>query len=241
VQARERVLQIVSHDLRSPLTNVMLNVDLASSLLRRSGSGAEVQRLLAGINASTEQMNHLIGDLLDLTRSRSGQLRVVREPLRLADLVRLMIEPYRTRAAQKGVGLEVQLHDELPAVSGDAPRLVQVMGNLLENGICHTPEGGSIMLRAERRGAHVRVTVADTGEGIPRDQLTRVFDPFWQGRSRGHGGTGLGLAIARALIEAHGGTIQVESEAGQGSTFAFTLPTAAEAVEVRSEKCEVGN
>ena len=129
-------------------------------------------------------------------------------------------------ADAKPLTLEIEFPDALPRILADAGRVVQVVSNVVGNAVKFTPAGGQIRVRAAAAGDDVRIEVADTGPGLPADQLPHVFDRFWQARRTGRVGIGLGLAIAKGIVEAHGGHIGVESEEGKGSRFFFTFPRA---------------
>lgn len=150
-------------------------------------------------------------------------------PDSLEDVLRKAVEAIRPRAEAGGLTLSIQFSSELPLVPLDRTRIAQLMGNLLENAISHTPQGGSVTVSAERIGDVARVTVADTGEGISADDLPQVFERFYRvdpSRARTTGGAGLGLTIVKQLVEAHGGVIRAESTQGKGSRFIFDLPLA---------------
>ena len=128
-------------------------------------------------------------------------------------------------AASASVALQLQVEPELGAVWADESRIVQVLVNLIGNALKFTPEGGEVRVTAERTVTGVLFAVTDNGPGIAPDQLTHVFDRFWQARSTDRSGAGLGLAIAKGIVEAHGGKLTVASEVGAGSTFIFTVPS----------------
>jgi signal transduction histidine kinase len=135
----------------------------------------------------------------------------------------------QVQATTKGLSVSVDLPDTLPAVNIDSHRISQVLRNLLENALAHTAEGGTISVTARQQERWVEVSVIDTGEGIPAEDLPNIFERFYRvdkSRARATGGSGLGLTIARRLVEAHGGTITAESELGKGSRFSFTVPIA---------------
>ena len=137
----------------------------------------------------------------------------------------------RVQAAVKGMSVSLDLPNKLPSVNIDAHRISQVLRNLLENAIIHTGNGGRITVTAEEHDNRVKVSVTDTGEGIPAEDLPNIFERFYRidkSRTRATGGSGLGLTIAKRLVEAHGGQIEVQSEPGKGSRFTFTLPVSAE-------------
>jgi signal transduction histidine kinase len=150
------------------------------------------------------------------------------EPLEVAELLADVSTSFSGQAEAAGIRLGTEVVDGLPTITGDIGRLDQVLGNLVANALRHTSSGGTITLCAEPHGDHVCIMVRDTGEGIPAEDLPFIFDRFWRGdraRSRADGaGSGLGLVIARYLVQAHGGRIEVESQPGQGTTFAVHLP-----------------
>jgi PAS domain S-box-containing protein len=235
IQARERVLAFVSHDLRNPLATVLLN---ASMLLEQVAEGEDgpsgaggLREQLGWIMRSSEQMNRLIQDLLEVTRIEAGRLRLERTALDVAVLLAEAGALFSALASEKEIALEIDVASAaaLPPVWADRERLHQVLSNLIGNALKFTLRGGWVRLRAEAEAeggdaGGVRFVVEDGGIGIEADQLPHLFDPYWQGRRGARGGVGLGLAIARGILEAHGGTLAVESTPGQGSTFSFTIP-----------------
>ena len=218
---RDEVLGIVSHDLRNPL-NV---ISMASALILDGAIPEPVRRPAETIQRMVVQMNHLIQDLLEVSRIEAGSLEVEPQPVAAPDLLRSAYEAWAPLAGAKSIALAVETDAGAPAVLADTARVLQVFSNLIGNAVKFTPEGGRIVLGAEPDEGAVRFRVADTGSGIPAGQLTRVFDRFWQARENRRGGAGLGLAIAKGIVEAHGGRIWAESVEGQGSTFFFTLPS----------------
>ncbi|MCI0673392.1 MAG: HAMP domain-containing histidine kinase, partial [Myxococcaceae bacterium] len=165
--------------------------------------------------------------LLDVSRLEAGSLTLERLSEDVASLVRKALESFQTPAQEKKLRLESAVEEGLPPVVADRRRVLQVLSNLLGNAVKFTPPGGRITLGAARTAEDVCFSVSDTGPGIPEEQREHVFDRFWQARKTAHAGAGLGLAIARGLVEAHGGSIRVESKVGEGSRFLFTLPVAA--------------
>ena len=166
-------------------------------------------------------------DLRLLALAEAGALRLNRELDSLADVLHRSVEAIRPRAEAKGVAVSLDAQPDFPLIEIDRTRVAQVVGNLLENAIQHTPEGGQVAVLAEVTGSAARVTVADTGEGIPPEDIPQVFERFYRvdaSRSRATGGVGLGLTIAKQLVEAHGGNIRAESTPGKGSRFIFELP-----------------
>jgi signal transduction histidine kinase len=224
VRTRDEMLSIVSHDLRNPLHTVGMS---SSFLLDVLPDGDQmVRKQLAIIKRSTDSMNRMIEDLLDITRIETGRLAVecsrVEVPT-LLDEVETMMRPLAEGA---GLRLECLAGDRLPTLYADRDRLVQVFSNLVGNAIKFTPEGGTVTLRAEGTGGAVCFQVADTGAGIPAEHLPRLFDRFWQARRTDRRGLGLGLPIVKGIVEAHGGHVEVASTPGAGTTFSFTLPAA---------------
>jgi two-component system OmpR family sensor kinase len=229
-ELRRNMVADVAHELRTPLS--VLQGNLRAIL---DGVYPLEQAEIAALYDETRLLSRLVGDLHDLAQAEAGQLHLDLRPTDVAEVVRTMVANLAIAAEAKGVRLTTDLADGLPPVLADPDRLAQIMRNLLSNALRHTPEGGQITVSATYNGRHefdgpaVRIVVADTGEGIPTDELPRVFDRFWRAersRSRERGGSGLGLAIARHLVQAHGGEMGVESEVGQGSRFWFTLPAA---------------
>jgi signal transduction histidine kinase len=149
------------------------------------------------------------------------------QPEDIAALINQIVATVRSQAATKGVSLSIDLPAELPPVKIDSNRISQVLRNLLDNAVAHTPRGGTITVTARQQDKWVEVGVDDTGEGIPAEDLPNIFERFYRvdkSRTRATGGSGLGLTIARRLVEVHGGRIEVQSELGKGSCFTFTLP-----------------
>ena len=224
VAVREEVLAIVAHDLRNLLHTIKAGVHLLLDLdLPRD---REVRHLHSLARAS-DRMNHLIADLLDSSRLEAGLLTLERAPLAPGELVREAAEQMRPLAEAAGIRLEVRPEDGASMIPGDRERLLRVLFNLIGNAIRYTPRDGRIVLSAETRDDGVRIGVADQGPGIPEDERASIFTPFWQSNRRSPGGVGLGLAIAAAIVDLHGGDIQVDSEVGRGTTFWIELPGSA--------------
>jgi signal transduction histidine kinase/CHASE3 domain sensor protein len=227
VQAREEVLAIVSHDLRNPLNAVML----AASLLQTSDKVAPDDReQLEIIDISAKRMQRLIADLLDVTRLEGGkQLPIEPAPLDVQSLFEETYELFKSQAATGSITLQCQAPKDVPPVYADRHRVLQVLSNLIGNAMKFTPPGGMITCRAEPEDGKVLIAVADTGPGIPGENLGDIFNPYWQAKRTARLGAGLGLPIAKGIVESHGGRIWVESEPGNGTKFFFTLPVAVDA------------
>jgi signal transduction histidine kinase len=221
--AREEVLAVVAHDLRNPLGVISGTIDL----LRDFEVAPEQRgRLLAAAARSVQQMKRLVSDLLDVTRYENGRLVVDTRDVDASLLIDDALDIARSALGQRPVGVVASPVASNLRVMGDRGRLAQVFGNLLGNAIKFTPDGGRISIRAWRDGGMVAFEVADTGPGIPPMDRERLFDRFWQAKPADLRGIGLGLAITKAIVEAHGGRIWVESEPGAGSRFTFVLPAA---------------
>jgi PAS domain S-box-containing protein len=233
-QARDEVLGVVSHDLRNPISAIAM----CARVLRHSEPIDTAARddLLLTISESTEWMNRLIQDLLDVANIERGQLSLERRTESPVAMIEQAIHMFSVEASDHGITLDAEVDGERPAVWADAARVVQVLGNLLRNAIKFTPNGGRITVRAGQRDGFVVLSVTDTGSGISPDVQRRVFDRYWHSSDGARRrGSGLGLSIAKGIVEAHGGRIWLESTPGQGSTFSFTLPlaNAAQSVDIR--------
>lgn len=232
VKTREKVLAIVSHDLRNPLSSI----SLAAQVLSHAGHSDidSVHDYAQRILRSAGQMEMLIGDLLDFAKIQSGTFSI-EERLREkpAEVILPMVQNFRTQAEAGRLRLEADVPPDLPEIACDCNRVAQVLSNLLGNAVKFTPPGGSIRVSAEQAGGELLVSVADTGPGIPEDQLTKVFDMYWQAAATRKLGSGLGLAIAKGIVEAYGGKIWAESEPGRGARFSFTVPLATAATKTR--------
>jgi signal transduction histidine kinase len=219
-RTQQRFLADVSHELRTPLTTIRGNVDL----MRRMGV-ADAD-FLDDIQAELDRMTRLVNDLLLLARADVGSLPIDR---RLVELDTVLLDAYRQLSALPG-GVSVHLAEvDQVAVLGDSDRLKQLILNLGDNAVKYTPPGGTVSLYLTKAEGRAHLQVRDTGIGIPREDLPYIFDRFYRvdkARTRAHGGSGLGLSIVRWIVDVHGGTIQVESKVGEGTTFHVYLPLA---------------
>lgn len=222
--ARDEVLAVVSHDLRNPLNAIVVG---AQALLSMDVPRDQQAPMLEIIRRNGNRMDRLIQDLLDASRLQGGRrLAVEAAAIDLRAVVDEVCQAVavRIRASMQKVVCEVPA--DMPPVRADRDRLLQVLGNLIDNALKFTPEGGQVTVRARVSDVEARTEVADTGPGIPEAHRSHLFEPFWQARQAGRHSAGLGLAIAKGIVEAHGGRIGVESSEGRGSTFWFTLPLA---------------
>ncbi len=223
---RRQLVADVAHELRTPLSGIQGTVEAL-----QDGIFPLTPENLTPIHQQVTMLNRLVEDLRTLAQAESGQLTLEQEPLSLEELAGAQVAAHLPKAQQEGVELRLHVADRLPRVWGDGQRLAQVLGNLLANGLRHTPRGGQVLVRLRPLGRGVELAVLDTGEGISPQDLPHIFDRFYRGdrsRSRATGGSGLGLAIARQLVEAHGGRIWAESPPpGQdrGSGFYVWLPS----------------
>ena len=222
--AKDEFLATVSHELRTPLNSILGWTMIA----RRLSPSADIERALATIERSARAQARIIEDVLDTARIISGKLRLEMTTSKVADAIGGAVQAVRPAADAKGVRLESKLNGSIGFISADADRLQQIVWNLLSNAIKFTPKGGRVELTASRVGSIVRVCVTDTGQGIRREFLPYLFEPFRQAdgsTTRRHGGLGLGLAIVKQLVDAHGGSVVARSDGeGTGSTFTVELP-----------------
>ncbi len=236
-QIQRDFLANVSHELKTPLTSIQ---GFAQAIQDgAAGDSASIRKSATIIYDEATRMNRMVGELLDLARIESGQIVMRRESVQLGQLLQNVVERLALRAHEGGVALSAEIAAGLPTISGDGDRLAQVFSNLIDNALKHTPSGGKVTVAARllsgsaavKRGkpiGGVEVTVADTGSGIPPEDLSRIFERFYQiDKSRARtkeGSLGLGLAIVKEIVTAHGGTIHAESIVGLGTKFVVWLP-----------------
>lgn len=220
---KSEFIAAASHELRTPLTSVQLGIHL----LLEAGPGTlsdRQQEILQVCREDTLRLDRLMRELLDLSRIESGDVTPVRQAVRTAPLLRDTVESLRLQIESRGVALVVDAAPDLPNIFVDRGQIERVVTNLVTNASRATPSGGTITVSAAARDHEVAVSVADTGSGIPREYLAKIFEPFVQVPNAPVGGAGLGLTISRRIIEAHDGQLSVQSEPGKGSTFTFTVP-----------------
>ena len=222
---RRQLLSDLAHELRTPLATIEGYVEGV-----RDGVVPPTAETWSVLETESGRIRRLVDDLQKVSRAEERQLDLHVVPLAPDSIVAAAVQGAGPAYAAKGVALETAVADHLPAVAVDRDRIGEVLANLLENALRHTPPGGSVEVRAAGRGGEVAFAVSDWGEGIAPEHLSRVFERFYRvdsGRARVRGGSGIGLAIARALVEAHGGRIWAESEGpGLGACFTLTLPAA---------------
>lgn len=223
-ELKDEFIGLVSHEIRSPLTVIMGAVNTALTEGARL-TREEMRQLLQDAASETENLSHLLGNLLELSRAQAGRLVLTKEPVSLRNVVRTVVDKIRQQSAIHR--FVVDLPRGLPMVYADQLRLERIFHNLLENAVKYSPDGGDIRIFARQDGDNLVIGVSDNGIGIsPHDQgkLFSAFQRLEDRRLTGVKGVGLGLLVCRRLVEAHGGRIWVESEPGKGSTFSFTLP-----------------
>ncbi|HEY0547304.1 MAG TPA: ATP-binding protein [Pyrinomonadaceae bacterium] len=227
-EMKEEFLALTTHDLRSPLTVISGVINFFTSG-RLGELSPEQKNMVAMMERNTQSLIELVNDLLDASKLESGTMRLDVAAIDLRGLVGELRENMEPLAREKGLTLEEKLASDLPAVEADRAKLRRILVNLLSNAVKFTNRGGRVGVSAEQSDGRVLITVSDTGVGIAQEDVDRLFDKYEQARSRatrGEKGTGLGLYITRQLVELHGSKIEVKSEIGRGSTFAFTLPVA---------------
>ena len=222
-EMKSGVISTVSHQLKTPLTSIRMAIHLL--LDEKTGMLTPKQEdLLMAAREDADRLHTIVRELLDIGRIESGKARMDLARLSPQKVVLEGSEPYRSTARDQGVTLAVDVPEDLPEVWADPTRISHVFANLLSNALKYTPPGGSISLSAQAGEEVVRFQVSDTGIGIPDRYLPRIFEQFFRVPDQGPGtGAGLGLAIVKEIVEAHGGTVGVESREGAGSTFLFSL------------------
>ncbi|MEP7288940.1 MAG: ATP-binding protein [Chloroflexota bacterium] len=227
-EAQRDFLANVTHDLRTPLTSIQ---GFSQAIIDGVASNpSAAQRAAQIIYEEAGRLNRMVQELLDLARIEAGRFSMTQHSIHLTELLNALGERIAPRAAENGLTLKLNV-PPLPTIAGDGDRLVQVYTNLVDNALKHTPQGGTVTLRAIVYNNGVLVQVRDTGEGIPAADLPHIFDRFYQvdkSRQRGRrDGVGLGLTITKGIVEAHGGRLWVESQDGVGTTFSTWFPAVA--------------
>ncbi|HEY33419.1 MAG TPA: HAMP domain-containing protein [Dehalococcoidia bacterium] len=221
-QLRRNMVADAAHELRTPLSNIRGQLEAV-----RDGVLKPDADTIRSLEEEASLLSRLVDDLQELSLVEAGELKLNRQTKDINRLIEQAVTAQQTQAAAKGISVSADLPNKLPSVSIDSHRIGQVLRNLLENAITHTGTGGTISVSARQQEDSIEVAVADTGEGIPSEDLPNIFERFYRvdkSRARATGGSGLGLTIARRLVEVHGGMIEAYSEPGKGSRFTFTVP-----------------
>ena len=221
---RQDLIVAVSHDLRTPLADLRAMAEAIEDGV--VSDPATIRAYTQRIGHSVATLSALVDDLFEFVQLDAGAIDAETERARLGEVVQSALDACDEQARQKGLVLRTELGDA--AAAACSPRLTRVLQNLLQNAIRHTPADGSVLVEARRSGQRLELSVEDSGEGIDADAIERIFEPFWRGdAARASEGTGLGLALAKRIVEALGGSIEVESQPDRGSRFAVVLPTPA--------------
>ena len=221
---KDSFVSSVSHELRTPLTSMVGYLEIL-----RDGEAGELnddqQRCLEIVDRNCHRLNDLIGDILVTARLDSGQFSLEPRPVNLGEVAAVHVESIRATAQSKGVEVALVIDGDAPSLDADEMRLGQLLDNLLSNAVKFTPHGGTVVVTVATKGSCARLEVADTGVGVPAEELDNLFTRFFRASTASTvAGTGLGLSIAKSIAEAHGGTIAVASEVGAGTTFIVDLP-----------------
>jgi signal transduction histidine kinase len=212
----------VAHELRTPLSNLKGYLEAISD-----GVVKPDEATISSLNEEASSLSRLVEDLQELSLADAGELKITAQSEDINKLIKETVTALQPKAADKGLTLTADLPAVLPPLNIDALRIKQVLNNLLDNAVAHTGKDGIITVTAREQNNRVSISVSDTGEGIPPEDLPMIFERFYRvdkSRARKTGGSGLGLTITKRLVEAHSGTIEVKSQPGKGSTFTFTLP-----------------
>jgi len=221
-ELQRNMIADVAHELRTPLSNIQGYLEAVQDGVAKPDTAT-----IHSLHEEATLLSRLVDDLQELSLAEAGELKLVCQAEDVAELINRAVAAMQAQVATKGLSISINLPDKLPLVNVDYHRISQVLRNLMENAIAHTPEDGTITVTATRQDSLVEVAVVDTGEGIPAEDLPFIFERFHRvdkSRTRATGGSGLGLTIARRFVEAHGGTIQAQSKPGKGSRFSFTMP-----------------
>jgi two-component system, OmpR family, phosphate regulon sensor histidine kinase PhoR len=224
-EMKSAFVSMVSHELRSPLSTILSQIKVITDGLAGALSDKQAD-ILQKMSRKVEGLVDLTNDLLDLSRIEAGLIVQDKGQVQLMDILEKLVEFMQPRAREKGIGLTLEKAD-LPLINADSKSMEEVFSNLITNAIIYTPEGGTVTVAGEVKGDFLEIRVMDTGYGIAPDQLPLIFERFYRVKTdttRHIVGTGLGLPIVKSIVEAHNGTIRVESREGVSSTFSIRLP-----------------
>jgi signal transduction histidine kinase len=224
VATRDEFLGIVSHDLRNMLTTIVGFAGLIAKAVSQENHVEQVLMHAQRIQRAGAQMDRLVGDLIDVASIEAGVLAATLEVGDVTQVVTEAVDTLQAQASASGVSLVAEIVPPSSLVAFDPARILQVLTNLLSNAIKFTPPKGRVVVHVERIADELRVSISDTGVGIPADKLEAVFERFRQVTTNDRRGVGLGLYISKSIVQGHGGRIWAESRTGEGSIFCFTLP-----------------
>lgn len=216
------LLDAIAHDFRTPLTSIKASV--TSLLSARNQNSPQQEELLTVIDEESDRLNHLVEEAAEMARLEAGEIELQVRPVPVSELIEAALKRCRNTLGSRKV--DVRIHQNLPAVRADLNRAMQVLVQLVDNANLYSPKERPIVITAEPEGDSVRTSVIDQGPGIENPEQSMIFEKFYRGREQQYlaRGTGMGLAIAKAIVQAHGGSISVSSQVGHGSVFSFTLP-----------------
>jgi len=223
---RAEFLMMLAHDIKSPLGNILGYIALLLDQVKERSATGEEENILLRLQSNAVTLHSLVTNYMELSRIEAGRLTLGKQPLAVNDLLRRVGQQYEGESQRRRITLEFHLQEELPAIEGDALALERIFANLLHNALKFTPELGRITVSSARqRDEMVVVAVADTGPGLAEEEVATIFEKYRQASSTTlQAGTGLGLSIVKALVEAHGGWVEVNSTPGQGTSFMVFLP-----------------
>lgn len=226
-RARENMLAIVSHDLRSPLSAVLLGIGYVKDAAARGTPIADLAGALDAVHRSADAITRLVDDLLDAAAIEAGRFSIAPQLQDVPPIVEEAVKAARLAAEAKRIRIELSIQESTPGALVDRQRLTQVLANLIGNAVKFSPEGARVGVALHAEPARIRIEVSDSGPGISQEELPQLFSRYWQAPKTAHLGTGLGLFIARSIVEAHGGSIEVNSVPGRGARFSVLLPATA--------------
>lgn len=222
VNARKQMTADIAHELRTPLSLILGHAEAVhDGVLPPTKENFEI------IRDEAARLEHLVNDLRILSLADAGELTINPQPIEPERLIQEVASLYQFETQKKNISLELDVASSLPAIEVDPGRMTQVLTNILDNALRHTPEGGSIILSTKQTGDHVELAIQDSGPGLPREDLERIFERFYRAdssRQREDGGSGLGLAIAKSIVQAHNGQLAATSETGRGLRIVISLP-----------------
>jgi signal transduction histidine kinase len=225
---RQNLIADTAHELRTPLSNLRGYLEAIKDDVVKPDATT-----INSLHEEATLLTRLVDDLQELALAEASELKLTIQADDISGVIKQAVISSQSQVNDKGITLNMELPDKLPLCEIDSQRITQVLHNLISNAVTHTPRDGTITISATESGHYVKVTVADTGEGIPAEELENIFERFYRvdrSRSRRTGGSGLGLTITKRLVEAHGGKISVQSEPGKGSRFNFTVPTSSDLI-----------